>query len=210
METPGRNWLPALAQTWHAYERNRQLATHRRLVAEHYRTDMLNLIGRKYRQPFLISAAAALAAAAVLAAIAILGNAPWIWTLVLTLLVAALVISSIGVYRSKQVNLLRQPRYRRTIHRLKHTSHFTRLAKTDWAIRTEQAGLFTQPVVAATLAALPAALHTQEAVSGLYVLIWRQQAATLDQAISLYQRAPHQVGMTPYAVRQLMYQTKQS
>ena len=60
----------------------------------------------------------------------------------------------------------------------------------------------------ATLQALPANLRNQQAVAGLYVLLWRQQATTLGQAIAMYQHDPRQVGMSRRDIRQLLYQTK--
>lgn len=208
MDNAGRDWLTPLAQTWHAYERDHQLATHRQLIAAHYRSDMLAMIGRRYRRPFLITAAGAAGMAAVLMIVAILGGAPWIWSLIIGLLIIAGTVSATGVYLSKRPQLLRNIRFRRTIHRLKHTAHFSRLAQTDWAIHNEQQHLFKQPLVMATLQALPANLRNQQAVAGLYVLLWRQQAPTLGQAIAMYQHDPRQVGMSRRDIRQLLYQTK--
>ncbi|WP_063515137.1 hypothetical protein [Schleiferilactobacillus harbinensis] len=81
------------------------------------------------------------------------------------MLIVAGTVSATGVYLSKRPQLLRNTRFRRTIHRLKHTAHFSRLAQTDWAIHNEQQYLFKQPLVMATLQALPANLRNQQAVA---------------------------------------------
>ncbi|MCI2171996.1 hypothetical protein [Schleiferilactobacillus perolens] len=208
MSTETQYWLTMLAQLWHVYERDRQLAIHRRLIADHYRTDMLARVGREYRRPFLTAAAAGTVVAVGLSVVAIVGDAAWVWSLVIGLLIIAGVISFWGIYQSHRMALLRSPRYRKKIHRLKHTVHFSRLAKTDWKIHQEQQHLFQQPNIVNGLNALPPALRNQRAVSILYALLYTGQAASMAIAVAQYQRGDSVRGMTPTDIRELLYQTK--